>query len=412
MKKLHKAVVHIALVAPLFAAWLAFTQTPVIESSSDTKAAAPAAYVYVQTHQGVDVYDAASNGKLTLVKGSPFATSGQLGGINGSYLLSVGTADVHTYPIGTNGAVGKQASEVNTQDYSGAQCGNTTGLPTFLDHTGKNFYLQLSGVFNGGSVACVAWQSYKINSNGSFDFLGSMEYAGYQGHDAGGSTLPTVNSSDKFAYGIFSEFAGYSDTAFATLTRASNGDLGVIGNFKETDPKTNPALADGPWGYYPFDVQADPSEHLAVALVPINFPLEGQQQYGPPQLASYTINSAGSITSTNTWENMPTPAVTSIGAMSMSTSGKLLAVGGAQGLQLFHFNGASPLTTFSKLLLPGTEIDQLAWDNNNHLYALSYKSGELYVYTVTPTSYSEVSGSPYKVANTYGLSGLIVVPKS
>jgi hypothetical protein len=96
----------------------------------------------------------------------------------------------------------------------------------------------------------------------------------------------------------------------------------------------------------------------------------------------------------------------------MSTSGKLLAVGGAQGLQLFHFNGASPLTTFSKLLLPGTEIDQLAWDNNNHLYALSYKSGELYVYTVTPTSYSEVSGSPYKVANTYGLSGLIVVPKS
>jgi hypothetical protein len=42
-------------------------------------------------------------------------------------------------------------------------------------------------------------------------------------------------------------------------------------------------------------------------------------------------------------------------------------------LQLFHFNGASPLTTFSKLLLPGTEIDQLAWDNNNHLYALSYK---------------------------------------
>jgi hypothetical protein len=57
------------------------------------------------------------------------------------------------------------------------------------------------------------------------------------------------------------------------------------------------------------------------------------------------------------------------------------------------------------------DIDQLAWDNSNHLYALSYESGELYVYTVTPTSISEVAGSPYKVQGAYGVKGLIVVPK-
>jgi hypothetical protein len=50
----------------------------------------------------------------------------------------------------------------------------------------------------------------------------------------------------------------------------------------------------------------------------------------------------------------------------------------------------------------------MTWDNNNHLYALNFQSGELYVLTVTPTSISEVSGSPYKV----GVSGgVIVVPK-
>jgi hypothetical protein len=95
----------------------------------------------------------------------------------------------------------------------------------------------------------------------------------------------------------------------------------------------------------------------------------------------------------------------------MSPSGKLIALAGYPGLEFFHFNGAAPVTPYSKLLLPAVDIDQLAWDNDNHLYALSYSSGELYVYTVTPTSIKEVSGSPYKVENAYGSSGLIVVPK-
>jgi hypothetical protein len=61
--------------------------------------------------------------------------------------------------------------------------------------------------------------------------------------------------------------------------------------------------------------------------------------------------------------------------------------------------------------LPTTDVDQLGWDNDNHLYALGYSAEELYVYTVTPTSITEVAGSPYKVQNAYGIKGLIVVPK-
>jgi hypothetical protein len=51
------------------------------------------------------------------------------------------------------------------------------------------------------------------------------------------------------------------------------------------------------------------------------------------------------------------------------------------------------------------------WDNSSHLYALSYESQKIYVFTVTPTNINEVSGSPYAVGGAYGITGLIVVPK-
>lgn len=388
----------------------AFTEIPSNEAAPDAKAATPAAYVYVQTHQGVDVFDAASDGKITLVKGSPFATTGQMAGNNGKYLISIGTNELHTYAIESSGAVGKQASEINTQNYSGVECGNTTGLASFLDHSGKYLYVQLSGIFNGGSVACVAWQSYEVQSSGDLKFLGSVEYNGSEGHDATSTLGPTVSGNDKFAYGIFPEFGGYSTTSFSTLARAANGSLDINWNFAEKDPATDPNLPGGPWAYFPELVQADPANHLAVLLVNTSFS-DCCDVYGAQQLASYTINdSKGSISSTSTWEEMLTPAITNIGSMSMSTSGKLLALAGT-GLQIFHFNGAAPITKDSGLLLPAVDIDQLAWDNYNHLYALSYSSGELYVYTATSTSIKEVAGSPFAVENAYGLNGLVVVPK-
>ena len=67
----------------------------------------------MRTAKGVNVYDATAAGKLSLVNGSPFSTSGQMGGINGKYLISVGTDYLHTYSIESNGTVGKQASEID-----------------------------------------------------------------------------------------------------------------------------------------------------------------------------------------------------------------------------------------------------------------------------------------------------------
>jgi hypothetical protein len=104
--------------------------------------------------------------------------------------------------------------------------------------------------------------------------------------------------------------------------------------------------------------------------------------------------------------------------MNMSPSGKLLAVAadlsccsqifilGTNGLQVFHFNGADPITPYSKTLTTAP-IDQIHWDNNNHLYALSDSTNKLYVYTVTPTTITERPGSPYTITSP---NGLAVVP--
>ena len=114
----------------------------------------------------------------------------------------------------------------------------------------------------------------------------------------------------------------------------------------------------------------------------------------------------GSLTTTSTGKNMPMTSVTYVNTLSMAPSGKLLAVGGIGGLQVFHFNGASPITKYTALLTTST-IDQAFWDLSNHLYAISRSAGKLYVFTITPTSHSQASGSPRNLSSP---EGLIVQP--
>jgi hypothetical protein len=359
----HHALLSACLIATLTTG-VALAQTSTETKESPAATSSPVAYVYVQTSTGVNVYD----------------------------------ADIHTYTIESNGAVGKQASEIDTQKYSGAACGDTDHQGATLDHTGKYLYVPLWGITNGTAFAeCAALQTYKLASNGELTFLGDTESFIGQHEGAFPIGVATVSSNDKFAYGVQGQVGA---TVYLAYKADSAGAQILNATFNVTGPTFNPAVEDG--NYAPLNMAADPSSHLAVV---VNEPFTNGP---PPQLASFTINdSTGSITSTNKWTDMPTPAVYP-GLLSMSVSGKLLAVGGAPGIQIFHFNGAAPITPYSGVLLPNVTVDQMTWDNNNHLYALSNQSGELYVLTVTPTSISEVSGSPYKVKAS---GGVIVVPK-
>jgi hypothetical protein len=134
---------------------------------------------------------------------------------------------------------------------------------------------------------------------------------------------------------------------------------------------------------------------VAIALQAYN---SNWQPVGEAQLAVYTAGSSGSLTTTSTASNMPTTTVTSVTDIWPSPSGKLLAVAGTRGLQIFNFNGASPITKNTGLLTT-VEIDQVYWDNDNHLHALSRSKGKLFVFNVTATSHSEADGSPYAITS-------------
>jgi hypothetical protein len=128
---------------------------------------------------------------------------------------------------------------------------------------------------------------------------------------------------------------------------------------------------------------------------------------GPPQLAVYSIAADGSLTTNSTAANMPQTAVTQINDLRMSPSGQLLAVAGTTGLEVFHFNGANPITPYTGLLT-NVSVDQMFWDNADHLYAISRSGNRLFVFTITPTSFTPGPNSPL-IGNP---QGVIVLPKN
>lgn len=160
--------------------------------------------------------------------------------------------------------------------------------------------------------------------------------------------------------------------------------------------------------YCPSSAAADPTNHFAVAMLQNNFDTDA---LGSTQLATYTADTSGNITTTSTYQNMPTVEVASHNGeydLAMSTGGAYLAVAGDTGLQIFHFHGAKPITKFTGVLLSGTEVYQAFWDKKDHLYAISRTANKLYVFNVSAAGATQAQGSPYTIPQP---AGLLVLPK-
>ena len=348
--------------------------------------------VYIQTPSGVNAYTS-SAGQLTVVTGSPFKTSGQLSGATDQYLISLGTDYIHVYPV-TSGAIGAQVSSVDTQNFEGSECGTVNYGQGGVLNNGV-FYVQL---FDDGAGNCADWQSYQM-SGGTFAFAGDVLGSAYSDGNAVPTSNLTFDSSNQYAYGfVWNETAWQPGIAPYITT---GGSLQSNANFTEVDPATDTNLD---YFLVPEMAAADSSEHLAVLMSGWFY---GDNGISPenPQLASYTVDPAtGSIASTNTQDDAPFATLTSVNSMSMSTDGLFVALGGVDGIQVFNFNGAAPPTSLSSVL-PSETIDEVAWDNQDYLYALSSVSGRLYVFQVTASGAVDVQGSPVAVQN----SGVMVV---
>lgn len=367
----------------------------------------PVAYVYVSTSKGTDLYDASSSGKLTLVSGSPFSTSGYMVGSNGKYLITAGTNDIYSYKIASNGAIEGRVSELDTQSFSGGKCGATAGA--VLDHSGKDVYVSLKGApADDGNELCDALQASSISSSGTFTFKGDV-LVDEDSKASGTDTLPVLLSNNAFAYSL-EAIPDSCAEAINIFAREGSGAL----EFAAGQNVTYPAGPSGGYYYYPLFpshvnsyvgsvwpsiITDDPSDHLAIALFAMK-----DAPCGPtktPQLASFTANSKGQLTTANTSEDMPSIAGSGINVMRLSPAGNLLAVATGTGVQIFHFNGSKPITKFTGVIGTSGYVSDLQWDKSNHLYAINGASGNLHVYTVTTSSAVEATGSPYAVGGTH-----------
>jgi hypothetical protein len=327
-------------------------------------------------------YAASASGALTPIAGSPFDANVNSMAVNGKFLFgSNGNGvDIDAYTIETSGAL---TYSTQTSVVQGENC-DSPG-PIFLDHTGQSLY---NADMYGNVCANSTYQAFSVASE-----TGELSFLDYAGASPEYDTVLRFIGNNEFAYGA--SCYDYHPAIYG-VKRAGNGKLTML---NLDAPYPTPPSGEG---WCPASAAADPTNHVAIAMAPE--PNYGE--IGTYQLASYTAGSNGNLTTTSTYANMPAVQVGTVTDLNMAPSGELLAVAGTKGLQVFHFNGANPVTAYTGLLTTDG-VDEIFWDNSNHLYAIGQGAGKLWVFTVTPTGYSQAPGSPYAVSDP---EGLIVQP--
>jgi hypothetical protein len=383
----HHLKIVVCLIATLCAE-SAFTQISptAVDGSVSAPASSPVAYVYVSSTSAtnknrITAFAAAPNGKLTRVAGSPFSQDVQYLAANGTHLFGTNGTIIYSYAIAANGAL-HQVALIDAQGFNQSDCGGPIGL--FLDRMGATLY---------------DTDIYSDCANNAYQFFGGDGSPGglsYRGTTAASSPefITPLRFTGNNRYGYGSSCYHFSAKIYG-FARGSDGALTLL--------NINPPMPAAKAGdfYCTYLAAADTANHLAIPVQPLSG--YSWQQVGPFQLATYTVDSSGNLSTNSTYANMPATAVTNatgnfLTDISMSPSGKLLAVAGKGGLQVFHFNGANPITRYTGLL-SADEIDHVFWDHDNHLYAISQSAGKLFVFTVTPTHYNQAPGSPHAITN-------------
>ena len=346
------------------------------------------AYVYVSnfvnpdtsTKHNVYAYGARSDGSLYRVAGTPLNTDVKDLWVNGKYLLGLNGNLIDSYLISSTGNL----QLVGTIDAAAQATGFCGGIgPLKVDHSGLYVYNAIAQ----GDCEGFSFQTFGISSAGKLSYKSTSDQI-----FAGGNELDFLGNNN-FAYSPVCTVFDHEEVGYIyDFKRSSTGALSPlqIGN-------SAPAPQNTSNDYCPLTIATDPTNHLAVLQQEADF--DGTP-YGTPVIATYTATSSGNLTTTSTYKNMPHTRSGSR-VMRMDPSGKLLAVAGSNGLEIFHYHGANPVT-YAKTLLTSVPVDYLYWDHSNHLYALTRSTigtGKLYVFTVTTTGASQAPGSPHSIPN-------------
>lgn len=384
MKRIHK----VLAAAIALSASLAIAQT------------GPVAYIYVSSNYSgssnrVVGYAANANGQLTQISGSPWADNLYYLADNGTYLF--GTSNVpdsigknlFSYRIESNGALHYLGATNIHNGSSATTCDYAADL--LMDRTGSYLYIYATEVDCNSEAAYV---SYAVNSSGGLNFLGSTQ------GNAFGLDAPLNMAADN-GYAFSSpDYDQYG--TICSFKKQANGNLVENNGQYYCDSTPWPSGEPSNWNSsYGGIVTADPaSNNLAMNM--LYYDQNGTQYNKIETIAINTSN--GTLTSSSTFSNMPETAVENVSDLEISPSGKLLAVGGSNGIQIFNFNPSGQASADTGLI-SRAPITKMHWDNSNHLYAISNADNAIHVFTVTPSSAAEVAGSPWSVPHPVAMTG-------
>lgn len=345
------------------------------------------AYVYVannpknsSTNQ-ITAWAAEEDGKLKPVSGSPFRDNVDAMAVDGGHLLAVDHSqrNIDTFVIESDGALHYETSSNYGKYAPNDKCPVANQI--FFDHTGATLYVQ---EFNA-DCSNTGVASFALNkATGKLHYLGTD----ITGVFPGVTNAAFFTGNNKYAYSASNSGCMYYN--IYGFKRGANGmltDAGSVANWPAPPPNFR--------RFIPLLAAADPYNNLAVLMQPVNPPGCSSE---PLQIATYTANSSGVIKTRSTYADMPSTLIATPYDMKMSPSGKLVAVAGQEGLQVFFFNEGVAAANYTGLLTKAP-INQIFWDNSDHLYGISQATNKLYVFTVTPTHISHAPGSPHPVGD-------------
>ena len=365
--------------------FFAFLSFALVASTALSQAVA---YVYVANNpknsstNEITAFAAESNGKLKPIFGSPFREDVETMAVDGSHLVAVNRSqpNLDTFTVESDGALRYQASTNYATHALHEDCPSANQI--FFDHTGSDLYVQ---EFNA-DCANTGVASYSLNKTS-----GKLHYLGLDitGAFPGDNNAASFTGNNKFAY-----TAVNSDCMYYTIYGFKRSSSGLLTELTGSAPNL-PTPPPNFRRYIPDLVAADPYNNVAVLMQPANPPGCSNE---PLQIATYTANSSGVLRTKSTYADMPSTLIANPTDMKMSPSGKLVAVAGQEGIQVFFFNEGVAAVRYTGLLTKAP-INQIFWDNSDHLYGISQATNKLYVFTVTPTHTAHAPGSPYPISN-------------
>jgi hypothetical protein len=356
-----------------------------------TASAAPVAYAFISTANpnNVSTLAVSANGSFTHVGTASSPTAVYHLSVTRQFLFGIdNVSNIYTYSISSTGAL-KLVATTNAGSYvSGFS--SAYAIPLIqLDASGATLYTMV-----GTSQTNWYLESFKIETNGGLQFLGTSY--------ADPNTLSQIRfvQGGQFAMadGCYNTAAGASFVTdsddvndIVTYKHESNGFLTYVGTSNDT-----PA-AQSPYEYCAGLNASDSANHLAVGFDIFNPP--GDDIEPGMALGTYTVNTSGTPSTTSNYETMPVTSGYAPYAMSIDPTGKILAVGGQGGFQLYHFNGANPITTYSGVIKTYDLIRTIAWDKSSHMYLLTDHSVD--IYNISTTSYTELK--PWEFTAPYSM---------